>query len=78
MARADEIRTPGRLRSQPDDDGEGFWLENNITVDDQFIAALAFALKRFTQLVGASAIDLSALSPPEVRETLQLRLNDSP
>ena len=57
---------------------KGFWLENNISVDDQFIAALAAALKRFTQFVGASAADLAALAPPEVREAVQLRLNHSP
>jgi uncharacterized protein YcaQ len=42
---------------------KGFWLENDITVDEQFIAALASALKRFTRFVGANAVDLTALAP---------------
>ena len=55
---------------------KGFWLENNVTIDDQFIAALTSALRRFMQFVGASTIDLAALYPQEVPEGVRIRLNN--
>ena len=40
---------------------KGFWLENQVVVDDLFVAALARAFRRFVQFVEAEELDSNAL-----------------
>ncbi len=45
---------------------KGFWLEKDVTLDEPFASALAAGLARFQGLIGARALDVSAL-PGEIQ-----------
>lgn len=52
----------------------GFWLEDHAVPDESFAAALAAGLRRFMQFCGATSLDLQALRPAALRQSLVERL----
>ncbi|MFN8371816.1 MAG: crosslink repair DNA glycosylase YcaQ family protein [Anaerolineae bacterium] len=58
-------RTSNRL------DIKGFWLESGVTLDARFTAALAQGFRRFMAFVGATHINLTAVTPPQLRAALE-------
>jgi hypothetical protein len=54
---------------------KGFWLENHADINEQFLTALAHAFKRFMHFIDAEELDSTILSPREIREGIQQRLN---
>jgi uncharacterized protein YcaQ len=53
---------------------KGFWLENDVLVDEQFIAALAAGFCRFARFVGAESVDMTGVQLLELRQALQDRV----
>lgn len=53
---------------------KGFWLECSTQVDDAFARALANGLRSFMTFAGAQQVDLSAIQPLALRQSLQERL----
>ncbi len=53
----------------------GFWLEDDAPKDEAFANALANGLKRFSNMIGATKVDLSAIQPVKLRSHLKKKIS---
>lgn len=54
---------------------KGFWLEQHALLTGQFMTALARAFQRFMRFIEADTLDGTGLSPTDLREGVEKRLN---
>jgi len=50
---------------------KGFWLEQDIRVDDAFVAAFTAGLKRLVAFAGAKTIKFTSAAPRKIRAALR-------
>jgi hypothetical protein len=54
---------------------KGFWLESHAIITEQFVTALARAVARFMDFIGATALDDASMNPAELRDGVRVHLN---